>query len=274
MSVSSALDLSGRVALVTGASNGLGEGAALALAGCGAHIVIADSDVENGERVRALVEGLGCKALLIPINMMDAEQIEPMVATAAEHFGRLDILVNNVGGGRSVPFLQQSKNSINRHIALNLMSVMLTTQAVAPVMIKGGNGGAIINVASTEALRAAPGFAVYAACKGAVVNFTKTMALELASDNIRSFALAPDMISTPGLEPLMNASSPELQASRDRYIPNGRVGSIDEFGNVVAFLASDMASYLNGIVVPVDAGATAASGWYRNADNEWCLFDS
>jgi NAD(P)-dependent dehydrogenase (short-subunit alcohol dehydrogenase family) len=152
------------------------------------------------------------------------------------------------------------------------MSVLLTTQAVAPHIIQGGRGGAIINVASTEALRAAPGFAVYAACKAGVVSFTKTMALELAAHNIRSFALAPDMISTPGLAPLMNASAPEQQAARDRYIPNGRMGLPEEFGRVVAFLASDLASYLNGVTLPVDAGATAAAGWYRNPDNQWCLY--
>ena len=268
------INLSGKAALITGGANGLGEGAAIALAQSGANIIIADTDVDNAQRVVAAVQALGCEAHAISINMMDVDQIEPMVAEAAKHFGRIDILVNNVGGGRPTAFLEQSKNSIQRHINLNLMSVFMTAQAVAPVMIKAGNGGTIVNVASTEALRAAPGFAVYAACKAAVVSFTKTMTLELAEHNIRSFALAPDMIATPGLAPLMSASSDKQQAARDRYIPTGRMGSIDEFGNVVAFLASDLSSYLNGLTVPVDAGATAAAGWYRNPDNEWCLFHS
>jgi NAD(P)-dependent dehydrogenase (short-subunit alcohol dehydrogenase family) len=268
------IDLTHKVALVTGGAGGLGEGSVMALARSGADIVIADTDVDNANRVVAAVEALGCKALSIPTNMMDIDQIEPMVNAAVKHFGRVDIVVNNVGGGRPTAFLEQSQNSIQRHINLNLMSVFITTQLVAPIMIKAGNGGAIINVASTEALRAAPGFAVYAACKAAMVSFTKTMALELAEHNIRNFALAPDMILTPGLAPLMNAASESQQAARDRYVPNGRMGSIDEFGNVVAFLASDLASYLNGVTVPVDAGATAAAGWYRNPDNEWCLYHS
>ena len=268
------IDLSGRIALVTGGANGLGEGSAIALARSGANVVIADTDVENGTRVVAAVEALGREALFVPINMMDGEKIELMVAKAAEHFGTIDILINNVGGGRPVPFLEQSVNSMQRHISLNLMSVFLTTQAVVPFMIKANNGGVIINVASTEALRAAPGFAVYAACKSGVVSFTKTMALELAEHNIRSFAMAPDMVETPGLSPLMNAASVEQKAARDRYIPNGRMGKPEEFGNVISFLASDLSSYLNGITVPVDAGATAAAGWYRNPDDEWCLYHS
>lgn len=266
------IDLSNKVALVTGGAKGLGEGSALALARSGAKVVIADIDPIDGDRVVKLIESAGSEAIFLPVDMMATEQIEAMVAEAFGHFNRLDILVNNVGGGKPRPFIEQSAGSIQRHINLNLMSVLTTTAAVAPLIIQGGNGGAIINVASTEALRAAPGFAVYAACKAAVVSFTKTMALELAQDDIRSFALAPDMIATPGLAPLMNAATPAQQAARDRYIPNGRMGSIEEFGHVVAFLASDMASYLNGLAVPVDAGATAAAGWYRNPQNEWCLF--
>lgn len=274
MATSPTINLQGRIALVTGGANGLGEGSAMALARCGARVVIADIDTDNAERVAKAIKSLGSEALVVPTNMMAADQIETMVEAAAEHFGSVDILVNNVGGGRPVPFLQQSSRSMQRHIDLNLMSVFVTTQAVAPIMIKAKKGGVIINVASTEALRAAPGFAVYAACKAAVVSFTKTMALELAADNIRSFAMAPDMIATPGLSPLMNAASPEQQAARDRYIPTGRVGTIEQFGDVIAFLASDMAAYLNGVTVPIDAGATAAAGWYRNPDNEWCLYHS
>lgn len=272
MSVNPAIDFTGQVALVTGGANGLGEGSAMALTRFGAHVVIADHDADNGERVVSAIRALGREALFVATNMMEPEQISAMVNAAEQRFGRLDILVNNVGGGRTVNFLEQSANSINRHISLNLLSAFHTTQAVAPVMIAGGRGGAIINVASTEALRAAPGYAVYAACKAGLVSFTKTMALELAEHNIRSHALAPDMIETEGLKPLLNAVSPPELAARDRYIPLGRMGTVEEFGNIVAFLASGMASYLNGITVPVDAGATAAAGWFRSPQGKWCLY--
>lgn len=272
MSSNPAMDFSGQVALVTGGANGLGEGSAMALARLGAHVVVADNDPVNGGRVAEAVRALGREALFVATNMMEAEQIGAMVSAAEQRFGRIDVLVNNVGGGRSVNFLEQSANSINRHIALNLLSALHTTQAVAPIMIAGGRGGAIINVASTEALRAAPGFAVYAACKAGLVSFTKTMALELAQHNIRTHALAPDMIETEGLKPLLNAVSPAELAARDRYIPLGRMGTVEEFGNIVAFLASGMACYLNGITVPVDAGATAAAGWFRSPQGKWCLY--
>lgn len=266
------IDLTDRVALITGGANGLGEGCALVLARCGARIAIADRDAERGEQVAAALRALGTEALFIPVEMMEVDQIAGMIGRVDEHFGRLDILVNNVGGGRRVDFLDQSANSIQRHIALNLLSVIHTTQAATALMIAGDRGGTIVNVASTEALRAAPGFAVYAACKAGVVNFTKTMALELAQHNIRSYALAPDMIETEGLKTLMEAATDSEKAARDRYIPLNRMGSVEEFGNVVAFLASDMASYLNGLIVPVDAGATAAAGWYRNPEGRWCLY--
>src|SRR5690606_12617276 len=133
-------------------------------------------------------------ALFIATDMSNAVQIEAMVARVADEIGGLDILINNVGGGRPQPFLEQSKRSIQRHLDLNLMSMLTTTHAATPLIVAGGRGGTLINVASTEALRAAPGFAVYAACKAAMVSFTKSMALELAAHGIRSHALAPDMI--------------------------------------------------------------------------------
>jgi NAD(P)-dependent dehydrogenase (short-subunit alcohol dehydrogenase family) len=266
------LDLSGKVALVTGAASGLGKGAALAMARYGANICVLDIDEDNGERVAREVRDQGREALFIRADMLDETQIDEAIGAVKQHFGRLDILVNNVGGSRNKSFLEQSRRSIRRHIFLNLESAMYLTQGVVPMMIEGGRGGVIINVASTEALRAAPGFAVYAACKAGMVSFTKTLALELAGHNIRSHALAPDLIETEGLKALDTAVSDAQKEARSRYVPLGRMGSPAEFGNVVAFLASDMASYLNGTTLPVDAGATAASGWYRDPDNNWCLY--
>ena len=268
------IDLGGCVSVVTGGAKGLGRGAAWALAQAGSDIVVADIDKAAAEELGVRIRESGRRYWFVETNMMNADEIERLTETVKHSIGTVNILVNNVGGGRPQSFDKQSQNSIRRHIDLNLMSTLLTTQQFLPLMIKGGRGGAIINVASTEALRAAPGFAVYAACKAAIVNFTKSMALEQAAHGIRSFALAPDMIETPGLAPLMNVPDPASVEARNRYIPNGRVGNIAEFGQVVAFLASDLASYMNGVTIPVDAGATAAAGWYRNPNNEWCLYHS
>lgn len=268
-----AIRLDGKVAIVTGGANGIGEGAAMAIARFGGDVVIADNDSANGARVAAAVRALGREALFVPTDVTCTDQIASMVAAAVQRFGRLDVLVNNAGGSRHVDFMDQSERSWRRHIDLNLVSMLAATQAAAQAMIDAGNGGTIVNVASTEGLRAAPGYAVYAACKAGMVSFTRSMALELSGHGIRVHALAPDMIETPGLKPYFDHASAEMNAARDRYIPLARLGSIDEIGNVVVFLASSMSSYLNGLTVPVDGGATASAGWTRSPkDGSWNLY--
>ncbi|WP_076590833.1 SDR family NAD(P)-dependent oxidoreductase [Herminiimonas arsenitoxidans] len=268
-----AIRLDGKVAFITGGANGIGEGAAMNIARYGGDIAIADNDAKNGERVAAAVRALGRKAIYIPTDVMHTEQIDSAVKQTATHFGRLDILVNNAGGSRRVSFLEQSERSWRKHIDLNFISMLTATQAAAGAMISAGNGGTIINIASSEALRAAPGYAVYAACKAGMVSFTKSMSLELANHDIHVHALAPDMIKTPGLSPYFDLASAEMNAARDRYIPLARLGSTDEIGNVIVFLASGMASYLNGLTIPVDGGALASSGWTRSpTTGEWNLY--
>ncbi|PWK91918.1 SDR family NAD(P)-dependent oxidoreductase [Fulvimonas soli] len=261
-----------QVAIVTGGANGIGEGIALTLARFGADVAIADVDTEKGRQVVAAIQALGRRALLVPTDCADTGQIRSMVEQAAGHFGRLDILVNNVGGSRQTDFLEQSERSWKRHIDLNLVSMLAATQASARAMIAGGRGGTIINIASSEGLRAAPGYAVYAACKAGMISFTRTMALELSEHAIRVFALAPDMLVTPGLQPYYDAATPGEAAARDRYIPLGRLGKVEEIGSVAVFLASRMASYLTGVTLPVDAGTLASSGWTRLASGGWALY--
>jgi NAD(P)-dependent dehydrogenase (short-subunit alcohol dehydrogenase family) len=268
-----AIRLDGKVAVVTGGANGIGEGAVMAIARFGGDVVIADIDAVNGERVALAVRALGRRALFVPTDVSDTGQVAAMISQTGALFGRLDILVNNAGGSRHVDFLKQSERSWRRHIDFNLVSMLAATQAAAQAMIGFGNGGTIINIASTEGLRAAPGFAVYAACKAGMISFTRSMALELSGHGIRAHALAPDMIETPGLSPYFDNASESMNAARDRYIPLARLGSIDEIGNVVVFLCSSMSSYLNGLTVPVDGGATASAGWTRSpTDGAWNLY--
>lgn len=265
--------LDGKVAFITAGANGIGEGAAMAIARFGADVAIADIDAVNGERVVAAVRALGRKALFIQTDVLHTEQIEAAVQKTAEHFGRIDILVNNAGGVRQNAFMDQPERSWRKHIDMNFISMLAATQAAVKVMIAGGKGGSIINIASSEGLRAAPGYAVYAACKAGIVSFTRTMSLELADDGIRVFALAPDMIDTQGLKKFSVTSSAELNAARDRYIPLNRVGRVEEMSGVIVFLASDMACYLTGITIPVDGGTIASSGWTRSAvDRKWNLY--
>lgn len=264
--------VTGQVAIVTGGANGIGEGIALALARFGADVVIADIDRQKGEAVVNAIRALGRQALLVPADCTDSEQVQQVVDLAVEHFKRVDILVNNVGGTRQVKFMDQNERSWRKHIDLNLLSMLAATQAAARVMIDGGRGGTIINIASSEGLRAAPGYSVYAACKAGMISFTRSLALELSEHSIRVFALAPDMLLTPGLQPFYDAATPAEAAARDRYIPLGRLGSVEEIGGVAVFLSSPMASYLTGITLSVDGGTIASSGWSRALDNSWALF--
>lgn len=261
------MQLDGKVAIVTAGANGIGEGAAVALAGLGADVVIGDIDSDNGARVVGLIEAMGRRAIFHSVDMMHADQARGLIDGAMGAFGRIDILVNNAGGVRPRPFLDQSDGNWQRVTVLNFTSMLAATQAAARVMM---DGGAIVNVASTEALRAAPGFSVYAACKAAMVEFTKTMALELAPRGIRVNCIAPDLIDTPGLRPHM-PTDPERIAVRNRHVPLSRMATIHEAGSVIAFLASPAASWVTGVTIPVDGGITAAGGWHRSETGNWQL---
>lgn len=275
----SAIDLSDRVALVTGGGAGIGRGVSIELARCGADLVVADVDPAGAQKTAAIAESLGRRAVPVECDVMDAGQLRSAVSRAQQELGRIDILVNNAGGVRPSRFLEQSERSWQRHIDLNLSSVFVATNAAAAVMIAGGRGGSIVNVSTIEATRAAPGYAVYAACKAAVISFTQSMALELAEHGIRVNAISPDLTRTPGtlgltghgLHEELPEPSPIERERAARYVPLGRQGTIEECGAVVAFLCSPLASYLTGINVPVDGGTRASSGWLRSQGGRWSL---
>jgi NAD(P)-dependent dehydrogenase (short-subunit alcohol dehydrogenase family) len=211
---------------------------------------------------------------------MDADALRAAIDRTAADFGRLDILVNNAGGVSARPFLEQSERSMRKHIDINLMSMLIATQAAAKHMVAGGRGGAIVNVASIEADRAAPNFAVYAACKAGMVSFTRSMAIELSEYGIRVNCIAPDHTVTPGnqgnrqgaVDPATwrRRGAEEIDAM-NRLIPLGREGIDSECGDAALFLASAMASYVTGVCLPVDGGTWASSGWVRGRDGCWTL---
>jgi NAD(P)-dependent dehydrogenase (short-subunit alcohol dehydrogenase family) len=272
--------LSDQVAVVTGGGGGIGRAIALAYASVGADVVIGDIVPERCEETASRIREMGRRALPVPMDVMDTDQIRALIERAATEFGRIDILVNNAGGSSGRLFLEQSERSWRRHIDLNLVSMLAATSAAAPVMIRGGRGGSIVNVTSIEGSRAAPQFAVYAACKAAMNNFTRTMALELAGHGIRVNAIAPDYTVTPGLSgnlagPVDPSSWIEPTAQQKdtimRRIPLGRRGIDTECGRAAVFLSSEMSSYVTGIVLPVDGGTWASGGWVRNRAGKWVL---
>jgi NAD(P)-dependent dehydrogenase (short-subunit alcohol dehydrogenase family) len=273
--------LTDQVAIVTGGGSGIGRAIALTYAAAGADVVIADINPALCEETVARIAETGRRGLGIPTNVMDTDQIRAMVDKTEQEFGRIDILVNNAGGVSGRPFLEQSERSWRKHIDLNLVSMLAATSAAVPVMIKGGRGGSVIKVASIEASRAAPNFAVYAACKAGMLNFTRTLAVELSDHQIRVNAIAPDFTATPGilgLDPTRPVDatadapySPERADAIKRRIPLGRGGVDMECGDLALFLSSRMSSYITGAVIPIDGGTWASGGWVRSRAGNWAL---
>lgn len=252
--------LDGKVGLVTGAGAGIGRAIALRFAANGARVVIAELQAELGEETRALIEAAGGEAIAVPTDVRDASQVAAAVAAARDTYGGLDALVNNVGGTFQRPFLEIEEKGWDAVIRVNLKSVFHGTRAAAPLMMERG-GGSVTNVVSIEGVRAAPLYAPYAACKAGVINFTQTMALELASNRIRVNAIAPDICLTEGLKQMI----PERALARHAYmVPLGRAAEPDEIAGPAVFLASGLASYVTGVTLHVDGGTHAAGGWYTN----------
>lgn len=272
--------LDGQAAFVTGGGGGIGRAIALCLADMGADVAVLDIVPERCEETASQIEARGRRGLGLPADAMSTEQIEAAVNRAAEHFGRLDILVNNVGGVARRLFTDLAEKNWRRHIDLNLVSTLAATSAALPHIIGGGRGGSIVNVTSIEGSRAAPGYAVYAACKAGINNLTRTLALELSDHGIRVNAIAPDYTVTPGLRgnftgPVDESTwwqvTPQHEEAFRRRIPLGRGGVDIECGSVAAFLCSPAASYVTGTIIPVDGGAWASSGWARTSKGEWQL---
>lgn len=272
------LDLTGQAAFVTGGGGGIGRAIAICLAARGADVAVLDIIPDRGAETVARIEEHGRRGLSLPANAMEADQVAAAVEAAAQEFGRLDILVNNAGGVTRRAFIELQPKNWQRHIDINLISNLAATSAAVPVMIEGGRGGAIINVTSIEGSRAAPGYAVYAACKAGINNLTRTLAVELADHAIRVNAIAPDFTLTPGTSGNFTgpvADTPDMPPARQdivrRRIPLGRVGIDAECGHLAAFLASPMASYITGTIIPIDGGTWGSGGWIRDRDGQWVL---
>ncbi len=248
------IDLSGRTAIVTGGSMGIGCGIVERLHEAGAQVLIADLDLDTGIALaERLNGGRPGSTFAVRADVSRRADTDAMVAVAVERFGGLDILVNNAGIYPFAPFLEMDPELFERVLRVNLFGVFAAMQAAAKQMIAQGRGGKIINVSSIDALHPSMvGLAHYDASKHGVWGLTKNVALELAEHGIAVNALAPGAIATPGAGG--GAVDPAILRETEGRIPMHRMGLPDEMGRVALFLACELSSYLTGSQIVADGG--------------------
>lgn len=242
--------LDGKVAIVTGASKGLGQAIAIGLAQAGADVCLVARGSQSGTTDQ--IEALGRKSLAIAADLGQRDQVLKIVPQAVEHFSQVDILVNNAGMIRRTPFVDFSLDDWDAVIEVNQTAPFLLSQAVAKQFIAQGTGGKIINVASLLSFQGGITVPAYAASKHALSGLTKSMANELAAENINVNAIAPGYMATDNTAALRD-DPVRNKAILDR-IPAGRWGAPEDVQGLAVFLASEAASYLHGFTIAVDGG--------------------
>jgi len=244
-------DLSGKVAIVTGGTKGLGYAMVQTLSEHGADVVITARTVRDCQKVAGEIEDKGRKALACPADVTSKDQVENLVKAAVEKFGRIDILVNNTGVGVTKSVIDITEDEWGSVIDTNLKSTFLTSQAVARIMIQQKSGN-IINIASLGGVLASPNLSPYAAAKAGIIQLTKAQAVEWARHNIRVNCIAPGYVLTD-MNKDMFANDKILNAVVGPT-PMRRLGNVYEIAGPVLFLASDASTYMTGATILVDGG--------------------
>ena len=250
--------LKGRIAIVTGASRGLGEGITKAFAGEGAAVAMFSRDIESLRRHVADLKALGQEAAAFKVDVADVAQVNRAVGEVVSQFGRVDILVNNAAIAPSMPFVEMPDDVRDSVIDVNIKGVWNCTRAVMPLMIKQ-RYGKVVNISSvTGPFVSGAGLTVYAASKGAVSAFTRTLALVVAEHGINVNAICPGSFDTPMFRSVAETrgwkSADEYVKHIGKDIPLGRLGTIEDAGDLAVFLASDKSKYITGVEIVIDGG--------------------
>lgn len=248
------MELNDRIGIVTGSGRGIGRSTALAFAREGADVTVVDIDGETAEQVAAEVKGLGRRAIALQANLINREAAERMVKQTLEAFGRVDILVNNVGWDTLRPFSKKPPELWQKIIDLNLMTTLNCTRAAMDPMM-AQKYGKIVSIASDAGRFGSKHEAVYSATKGGVIAFTKSMARELAPYHINVNCVAPGITQTPLLqEILQDPEVAQLLGDLEKNVPLGRKGRPEDIAEAVSFLCSSRADYITGQTLSVNGG--------------------
>lgn len=246
------LRLDGRAAIITGASRGIGAATALALAESGADLVISARNAGDLAELASKVESsTGRKVVGIPADLSELDSLPPLIEAAQNEFGRIDVVINNVGGTMPRPFLDTSPRYLEAAFHFNVTVAYQLTRLAAPVML-AGDGGSVVNVASAIGRLVDRGFVAYGTAKAALIHMTKLVAADLAP-RIRVNVVAPGAIETDALATVL---SDEMRQTMVSMTPARRLGHVDDIADAILFLASDAASYMTGKVIEVDGGMT------------------
>ena len=248
------MDIEGKIVIVTGARKGMGKSHALALAKAGAKVAVADISLEECQKVVDEIRKEKGEALAVKCDVTKKGEIDDMIKTVVDKWGRIDILVNNAGICQFKPFLDLTEEEWDRTLDINLKGYFLCAQAAAKEMAKQ-KSGTIVNIASVAMGQQGVGISNivhYCASKGGIVGMTEALAVELASYNIRVNAISPGIIETPMIDQVK--SDPKIMEAMLAKVPLRRAGKSEEVSNLVLFLASDASSYMTGSTVVIDGG--------------------
>lgn len=252
------MEFTNKVILITGAASGIGKAAALAFASAGAKVVIADRDETKGQATLAEVKEIGAEALFVATDVTQYAEVKALVDAAVEAFGSIDVAINNAGiSGTSAKTADYPVADFERVMQVNTAGVFYGMKAQLPVMLEQG-AGVIINTASIAGLKGLPNAVAYTASKHAVVGMTKTAAMEYGKQKIRINALCPVFTVTPLFDPeVIEQFAPGIPEKLKANVPMKRFASVQEQVDALLWLASDKASFVTGVALPVDGGLTA-----------------